>query len=126
MAKKNACKKCQRLIKFYVAFYHSDDEELDVLLETNPDAEDEYVGAHTYHNEIALNCSEEEYYACLDNHADEINCIETTYGVLDGEGFGDDAGWEMGYSSYEISLEDAPVVWEKLVAMLREAGLLAE
>jgi hypothetical protein len=48
--------------------------------------------------------------------------MEIQYGVLDGEGMDND----MGYSSYEISLEDAHVVWEQLVAMLRKANLIAE
>lgn len=112
----------EKLNSFYVNFYYGDDDELDTILENNPNGEDEYIDAHTYHNEIALNCSEEDYYRCLDEHEDEIRQMEIQYGVLDGEGMDND----MGCSSYEISLEDAPVVWEQLVSMLRKANLLAE
>jgi hypothetical protein len=122
MAKRKIREKCDKLGKFYVNFYYGDDDELDAIMENNPDGEDEYNEAHAYHNEIALNCSEEEYYRCLDEHEDEIRQMEAQYGILDGEGMDND----MGYSSYEISLANAPIVWEKLVNMLRNANLLAE
>lgn len=113
----------KKLDKFYVDFYYDDDYELDRLMAEDPDYdEDAWCEAHTYHNEVALSCSEDEYDRCLDNNADAIREIEMEYGVLDGEGMDND----MGYSSCEISMKNAPVVWEKLVNMLREANLLAE
>ena len=127
MAKRKIREKYAKLGKFYVNFDYGDPDELEKLLEENPMAEDEYNEAHTYHNEIKLNCSEDEYYEFLDNHEDEIRALETQYGVLDGEGMSNDMGSvDMGYSSYEISLKNAPVVWHKLVTMLREANLLAQ
>lgn len=116
----------EKLRNFYVDFYYGDDDELDDLMDENPDAEDEYIEAHTYRNEIALKGSEEEYYKCFDKNKDKVNHIETTYGILDGGGIRYDDGWDLGYSSYEIQLKDCDKVWQMLVDMLREANLLAD
>lgn len=123
MSKNHIKDNSERLYRFYVDFYYGDDEELKNLLYEDPEYDpNDWYDSNVYSNEVALNCTKKEFCDFAHNHQDEIRGIERHYGVLDIEDYAD----AIGYSSRKISSENAPVVWEKLVKMLKEANLLAQ
>ena len=111
--------------KFVVNFYYGDVDNLEELeeLEESPDFdEDTWFETHTYHNETMLYCSEEEFDEFL--YSAEVDQIEQEYGILDVSGCSSETEDEIGFDSYEIGLENAPIVWNLLVAELEKRGLM--
>ena len=109
--------------KFYVYFLCVNQKEWDELTKLLKDPtfdEDAWNEAHTQHYEIDIECTEDDY----DNkflYTEFIEELESEYGILDCEGETlDDGNLYVGFNSYEISLENAPIVWDKLVKKLIE------
>ena len=110
--------------KFVVNFEYGGVDYADELeeLEDDPDFDDgAWFEEHTYRNETMLYCSEEEFDEFL--HSEEVDKIEREYGILDVSGCSGEID-EIGFDSYEIDLENAPIVWDLLVAELTKRNLV--
>lgn len=125
--------------KFCARFYYGNNERLlrwygdnegpfDFSATTQED-EAEYK-AHTYYNEIKLNCTFEEFDARYDEIVNDIFGIESELacedGVLDLTHERDELEYTWYCDSIHVSLDEAPIVWKKLVNLLKKANLLAE
>lgn len=98
--------------KFYVDFLCETEEELeefDKLCENEDFDEEKWYEDHTFYKEIDISFTEKDFEDFI--RSPIVDEIERTYGILDVEG-DEESG---GFNSYEISLEDAPIVFDKLV-----------
>lgn len=71
-----------------------------------------------------LNCTEEEFFEWLDTF--EYDNLESQYGIHDFSGGETDNEHEVGFSSYEISKKDFPIVMEIWRKGLLDAGFITE
>lgn len=113
-------------VKFFVDFYYGDDNELFKLLEKNPHAEQKYTDTHSYRNAIELNCPYDQVEARFDDMSDDIDFLESRYGFMLPEIKDGELTYEYGFTSDEISRDNATVVWEKLYALLKNANMIVE
>lgn len=100
------------ITKFYVQFSDPSD------LSNDPDNEQELDEDvfHGYENSIQINCPEDKFQEIIENNEKLIDQLETTYGILDYDGIGTEAG----YCSYEIEMKNAPYVFQTLCDLFKE------
>lgn len=88
------------ITEFYVRFYDPNNEDPET-----------FVG---YENSYDLYCDEDRVNDVLSQNEADIDDLENQFGSLDFE----ISGNTIGYVSYEIKMEDAETVFDKLCSML--------